>query len=112
MKLILKISKIIKMSWKPSRSSGIMFDKYTLKAAKNRSLIGEMLESGEYLHYYNLNKFSKIVYLYWLNENKAMQTMGGKSESYSFRSCCQFECIYQMFIRNKERLYKPMQKLF
>ncbi len=104
------------MSWKPSRSSGVMFDKYSRKSTENRNECIRMIESHEYLHFNTLNKFSKHIYLYWLNENKAHCALSGKSfnRSNPFRSfdvCCFFDSIHRMFKENKELVYKPMQQL-
>ncbi len=105
------------MSWKPSRSSGCMFDKFTRKAKQNRAECERMINSNEYLHFDKMNKFSKHIYLYWLNENKAHCALVSKpfnpeNPFYSFIVCCFFDVIYKMLATYKHLLYKPMQKLF
>lgn len=102
------------MSWKPSRSSGVMFDKYTAKANENRAEAIRMIETHEYVKYANLNKFSKHIYLYWLNENKAHCSLGGKMfNKYNpwrtLLECCFFDQVFKLFKNNQEYLYKPLQ---
>lgn len=96
------------MSWKPCRSSGIMFDKFSAKSDKHRFEYLKMLESQEYLKFENLNRLSKHLYLYWSNENKKIQTLGGKS--YSLNACAQWPMIIPMLKRNMPLIYKPLQK--
>ncbi len=104
------------MSWKPSRSSGVCYDRYSRKSDANRSEVVRMIETHEYLHFDNMNKFSKHIYLYWLNENKKHYDLVGKRFNheyafYEFEACCMFTSIYNMLLKYKDLLYKPLQKL-
>lgn len=100
------------MRWKPSRSSGIMFAKYDNKSRKNRDEMQRMIENNEYLSFANMNKFSKHVYLYWLNENKKFADLSGRSFANRrlISECVGFTIIYDMLLRHVDKLYKPLQK--
>lgn len=74
-----------------------------------------MIESHEYLKFENINKLSKHIYLYWLNENKKHCALVSKSFSpnsvrYELIECCFFTPIYNMLIRNKHLVYNPLKK--
>ena len=97
------------MSWKPSRSSGLMFDHYTRNANKAREQIDELISSGNYIHFEYLNRFSKAFYLYWLNDSKAMKAMYSKN-TLPFDLYCHVVYL-DMFKRNITLIYKPLQKL-
>lgn len=103
------------MSWKPSRSSRIVFDRHMSKSNKYRALIFDMIKSNEYLRFVNMKKFSRAIYLYWTNENYAHNSLCGETGSkelsrYSLEACCIYQPIYAMLLRNKEKCYKPLQK--
>lgn len=101
------------MSWKPSRSSGVMFDSFTEKSKINWEEINRMIETNEYLMFKNLNKFSKHIYLYWLNDNKAHCALISKrfDKNNPFRDINDYfpyPTIKSMLLRNKDLLHKPL----
>lgn len=103
------------MSWKPSRSSGVMFDKYSQKSGQNYKAICQMIESGDYIRFDNLNKLSRHIYLYWLNENKKHCSLVSSSFNpakpfYDLETCCIYTTVLKMLQRNKHLVYKPLQK--
>ena len=90
-----------------------MFDRYSLKSDNNRTLMFQMIENGDYLKFSNLNKLSKACYLYWLNENKKHCSLAGKSSHinnfiYKFEDCIPYKSIYNMLVRNQDKIYKPL----
>lgn len=101
------------MSWKPSRSSGIMFDTFTQKAVKAKTDIEEMLQSGNYLRFEYQNRLSKAFYLWWLNDNKASKAMYSKTER-SFRLYCE-DYFIRMFkndmAKDENLIYKPLRPI-
>ena len=105
------------MSWKPSRSSGIMFSKFSKKAEDNRMEYFRMIETREYLRFENLNKFSRHLYLYWLNENKnhcalVSSHFDNKKPFYTIDQCSHFPPIMPMLKRYSHLTYKPFKKMF
>ena len=103
------------MSWKPSRSSGIMFDKYTRKANENWQIVNEMIESGSYLRFENINKFSKSIYLHWLNDNKAHCALVSRrfDKNKPFWELDRYldQHTLRIFLRNMHLVYAPMREL-
>ena len=105
------------MSFKPSQNSGIQFDKYSLKSEKNNSLVVEMIVNKEHLNYKNLNKFSKHIYLSWLNDNKKEFSLSqsGYFNKLKPKYCISFyaknQVIWSMILRNRGKLYKPLDCL-
>jgi len=103
------------MSWKPSRSSGIMFDEFTQKSNENRAEAIRMIQSHEYVHFEHMKKFSKHIYLYWLNENKAHCALVSKSFNpqnpwRTLEVCCIFNQVYNMFNDWPQHIYKPLRE--
>lgn len=93
-----------------------MFDKYTRKAEKNSSEFFKMIEENAYTHFESLNRFSKHLYLYWLNQNKASLSLAGKhfnkeNPRYTLEECARFPFIMPMMRRNPDKIYKPFAKL-
>lgn len=87
------------------RNSGYTLIKYQEKASKYFYEIQRMLQENEYLKFEKLNYFSKCIYLWYLNENKAYQS------NQSIENYCVNEVIFNMFMRNLDRIYKPMAEL-
>lgn len=103
------------MSWKPSRSSGVMFDKFSSAARYHWEKTNEMIESHEYLKFEKMNQFSKHVYLHYLNDNKAFFSLCSKKFNHNNpnRHVVAYmpAPVLNMFKRNIHLVYKPMQKL-
>lgn len=97
------------MSWKPSRSSGLMFEAFTRKALNAQNQVNEMLRTQKYIRYEYLNRFSKAYYLWWLNDNRASKAMYCKTTR-PFNMYCETIFI-EMFKRNIKLVYKPLQKI-
>ena len=99
------------MSWKPSRSSGVMLDRYKIKSEQARNKINELIESYEVLPFDKINEFSKYVYLFWLNDNKFSNTIIGN------KSRCELNGYYisqyhlNILKRNINLVYKPFRKI-
>ena len=101
------------MSYKPCRSSGIMYDAFTAKSNRNEREYISMLESQEYLKFENLNRLSKHLYLYWLNSNKAHSNLTGRNNDLNFYPldiCAKYPVIIPILRRNINLVYKPLQK--
>ena len=99
------------MSWKPSRSSCILFDRYTRNAAKHKASIDELLPHNNPPKFSDINKLSKHFYLWYLNDNKAGKDLTGSSKYWhSFDKYCDNYFI-TVFKRYPEYTYKPLQKL-
>lgn len=94
------------MSWKPSRNSGITFDKATRKAEKAREEIKELLPSMNPPRMEDINKLSRLYYSYYLNDNKANKALSSKLH----RSFSQYVPDYflNIFKRNQSLVYKPV----
>jgi hypothetical protein len=104
------------VSWKPSRSSGIMFDKYDRKSREHLDKYAQMLQTDAYIHFENLKKFSMHLYLHWLNENKKHCSLAGKSFNpsspwRSLEEVARFPFVIPMLTRNKDKVYLPLAKL-
>lgn len=96
------------MAWKPSRSSGIVYDTYSEKSEKHREQMKQLLLTCNPPKFSDLNKISKCVYLYYLNDNKAIAAIKGKERK--FEEYCPTYWL-SIFKRNPLYLYKPLQPL-
>lgn len=91
------------MSWKPNRGNGIVFETALQKAYEHRNEVRIMIEEQDYLKFSCLNKFSKHIYLHYVNEKK----IGRASIEYSAVN----QYYLDLMIKHKSYLYKPMQRL-
>lgn len=99
------------MSWKPSRSSGVLFDKYTRNAEKHRELLGEMIPKSNPPKFEDIKKLSKHFYLYYLNDNKAKVDITGSDKYWNpFHSYCD-NYFLRIFRNNPQFVYKPLLKV-
>jgi len=91
------------MSYKPCRGSGIGFDKAMSNATHHRNEVRIMIEEQSYLQFSKINKFSKHIYLHYINEKKINS------------ACIEYSMVSDYFknllIKNITYVYKPMQKL-
>jgi len=93
-----------------------MFHKYSDKSDKYRNLAIKMINDNSWLNFKNLSKFSRYIYLYWLNENKKHHALVSKQFNslnpfYTAEQCCITNQVFRVFNAHKEKLYKPLQKL-
>jgi hypothetical protein len=99
------------MSWKPSRSSGIMFDQFNRKAETARRKLDELIPNCNPPAFKDINRLSKLYYLYWLNDNKKSKVLtGSNSLSRPFEQYCTYYYI-NIFKKYPEYTYKPLQKI-
>lgn len=94
------------MPYKPSRSSGLMFDKYKRQSEKAFNELTEMLPNCNPPKFGDLNRLSRLYYSYWLNENKANRTLGSKKDK-SFESCVP-DYYLRIFKAYPNETYKPV----
>jgi len=104
------------MSWKPCRSSGIMFDRFDEKSRKHEQEYFRMINSNDYLHFDKLKQFSMHLYLHWLNENKKHCALVGKrfnpAEPWrTLTEVSRFGFVVPMMQRHKDKIYLPLSKL-
>jgi hypothetical protein len=104
------------MSWKPSRSSCILFDRYTAQSNKYRELLIQAINSNEFLSYSKIKEVSKFWYLYWLNDNKASCNMSGtvfnkNNPKYGLEFYALNTQLFNVYTKNKHLTYKPIQPL-
>ena len=103
------------MSWKPCRGSGIMIDRYQRKEREYCRLTNEMITNNNPLRFEHIKTLSKYVYLAVLNGRKAMSAIGGSGKvTLTESSFIAYYCpprVMDIFKRNKELLYKPMQQI-
>lgn len=92
------------MSYKPYRGSGIIQDKLMRKAQYHRNEVVNMIESNEYLSFENLNRFSKHIYLHYLNEKKLNTPC-----SIEYSSVRPY--FLNLLIKYIDKTYKPFQEL-
>ena len=97
------------MSFKPSRSSGITYEKHRMKADRYRDELATLLPECNPPKFEDINRLSKCFYLYWLNDNRASQTFG-HSREYPFNTYCNAYFI-MVFKRNLEYVYKPAREI-
>ena len=94
-----------KTPYKFFRGNGSTFKKNHEKASKYFYEIQRMLQENEHLKFERLNYFSKSIYLWYLNENKAYE-INQPIENY-----CVNAAIFSMFKRNLDKIYKPLAEL-
>ena len=104
------------MGWKPSRSSGVMFDKFSELSNKHHQEAVRMIQDNSFLNFSNLNKFSKHVYLYWLNENKKHCALCSKGFNvlapfYSLEQCSVTNQAWAIINKYPDLVYKPLAEV-
>lgn len=88
------------MSFKPSRGSGIGFEKTYKNAEKYRQLYFDQIN---HLTFDSLKKSSKSLYFWMINENK---TTGRKLDINMYAHITDINCLR----RNENIIYKPLLK--
>lgn len=96
------------MAWKPSRSNGIMFDKYTQNVKKHSDLT--FLYFNE-LTFPALKKASKHLY-FWLVAENHLSNVFSNNKAFKKTDLNLFIRTHQInsLIRNKAIIYKPLLK--
>ena len=97
------------MSWKPCRSSGVMIDKHLEAEKKAVSKIAAYTEK-EVLRLEDIYPMSRAVYSAVSNYNKARMYLGGKTDM-RVMGCHLPEYHRRIFLRNPDKVYKPLLKL-
>ena len=97
------------MAFKPSRSSGVMLDRYKSKAEKARKNVQDIIDSYDVLPFDKINEFSKNVYLFWLNDNKFSSLLTGNGDGLNNYYISDYHL--RILKRNIDRVYKPFQEI-
>jgi hypothetical protein len=95
------------MSYKPSRSSGLTYEKHKLKAYHNLNAAAHMEWNPPKMK--DINKLSRHIYLYWLNDNKAEQALGKKG-NLPFGGYYCSEYLLNIFQRHISLVYAPARE--
>ena len=91
------------MAWKPYRGNGIGFETALRKSEHHRNQVSIMVSEQSYLEFKNINRFSKHIYLHYLNDKKR----GSGNLDYSLIN----DYFKNLLLKNLSYVYKPMQKL-
>lgn len=98
------------MSWKPSRSSGIMYDKYDRTLKKYENKLSELLPICNPIPFEKFNELSKCYYLIYKNTNNKRKALIGTNRLDDNLESFIDSYYLKSFKRYPHLLYKPFAK--